>query len=81
MRKRVADLEEKVEDYRASNGLLEGAGAPLQAQQLTDLNTQLSAAMWRARRPARAANLEKLVNANGTADAAAGPRRKCCNRP
>ncbi len=35
LRKRVADSEEKVENYRATKGLLEGAGVLLQAQQLT----------------------------------------------
>ena len=47
LRKRVAEAEAKVEAFRAKNGLIGSAGAtgrPLNAQQLGELSTQLSAA-------------------------------------
>ncbi|WP_457104654.1 GumC family protein [Methylobacterium sp. P5_C11] len=47
LRKRVAEAEAKVEAFRAKNGLVGSAGAtgrPLNAQQLGELSSQLSAA-------------------------------------
>ncbi|SEG72251.1 GumC family protein [Bosea lathyri] len=45
LRKRVAEAEAKVEEYRSRNGLLVGANnATITSQQLGDLSTQLSAA-------------------------------------
>lgn len=45
LRKRVAEAEAKVEDFRSRNGLLVGANnTTITAQQLGDLSTQLSAA-------------------------------------
>ena len=47
LRKRVAEAEARVEAFRAKNGLVGSAGAtgrPLNAQQLGELSTQLSAA-------------------------------------
>jgi polysaccharide biosynthesis transport protein len=64
LRQRVADSEAKAEEYRAHTGLLEGNGVQLQSQQLTELNTQLSAARAaRSEADARAASLTRL---NGT---------------
>lgn len=45
LRKRLAEAEAKVEDFRSRNGLLVGANnTTINAQQLGDLSTQLSAA-------------------------------------
>ncbi len=66
LRNRVAESEEKAEEFRARSGLLEGNGVQLQAQQLSELNTQLSAARAaRAEAEARAASLERYAASNG----------------
>ncbi|MFJ5369971.1 GumC family protein, partial [Bosea sp. CER48] len=45
LRKRVAEAEAKVEDFRSKNGLFVGSNnTTITSQQLTDLSTQLSAA-------------------------------------
>ena len=45
LRKRVAEAEAKVEDFRSKNGLLVGSNnTTITSQQLTDLSSQLSAA-------------------------------------
>lgn len=45
LRKRVADAEAKVEDYRSKNGLFSGPNnTTISSQQLTDLSAQLSSA-------------------------------------
>lgn len=62
LRERVAESEAKVEEYRSQNGLLEGTGATLQTQQITELNSQLSAARAaKAEAEARAASLERAT--------------------
>ena len=65
LRPRVTDSEAKVEAFRARTGLIEGAGAQLQSQELTELNTQLTAARAarteaeaRARRGAKSGRIE-----------------------
>jgi uncharacterized protein involved in exopolysaccharide biosynthesis/Mrp family chromosome partitioning ATPase len=68
LRMRVAQSEAGVEEFRARTGLLEGAGTQLRTQELTELNTQLSAARAaRAEAQARVATLQRLV-ADGTPD-------------
>jgi len=65
LRKRVAESEAKAEEFRARTGLLEGNGVQLQAQQLSELNTQLSAARAaRSDAQARVATLERLTASN-----------------
>jgi polysaccharide biosynthesis transport protein len=72
LRSQVARSEAKVEDFRAKTGLLAGAGAELQSQQLTDLSTQLTAARAaRSEADARVANLERLVGSGQLDDDAA----------
>lgn len=74
LRQRVAESEAKVEEYRAQNGLLEGtAGAQLQSQELTEINTQLSAARAvRADAEARVATLERVFAGGNPATMAEG---------
>jgi uncharacterized protein involved in exopolysaccharide biosynthesis/Mrp family chromosome partitioning ATPase len=65
LRQRVAESEAKVEEYRAKNGLLEANGATLQAQQLSELNSQLSAARAaKAEAEARASVIERASNSD-----------------
>jgi uncharacterized protein involved in exopolysaccharide biosynthesis/Mrp family chromosome partitioning ATPase len=63
MRKRVADAEAKVEDYRSRTNLFVGANnTSLPSQQLTDLNSQIAAARGQqADLQARAKQLRELV--------------------
>jgi len=63
MRKRVADAEAKVEDYRSRSNLYVGANnTSLSSQQLTDLNSQIAAARGQqADLQARAKQLRDLV--------------------
>jgi capsular exopolysaccharide synthesis family protein len=68
LRPRVADAEAKAEAFRAKTGLLEGqSGAELQSQQLTELNTQLTAA--RAARSEAEAKVAALERASANPDA------------
>ena len=63
MRKRVADAEAKVEEYRSQSNLFAGANnTSLSSQQLSDLNAQISAARGQqADMQARANQLRELV--------------------
>ncbi len=66
LRQRVAESEAKVEAYRSRTGLLVGNGVQLQSQQLSEVNTQLSAARAaRAEAEARVATLRRLASAPG----------------
>jgi uncharacterized protein involved in exopolysaccharide biosynthesis/Mrp family chromosome partitioning ATPase len=64
MRKRVADAEAKVEEYRSRTNLFVGANnTSLPSQQLTDLNSQIAAARGQqADLQARARQLRDLVH-------------------
>jgi uncharacterized protein involved in exopolysaccharide biosynthesis len=63
MRKRVADAEAKVEEYRSQSNLFAGANnTSLSSQQLSDLNAQIAAARGQqADMQARANQLRELV--------------------
>jgi capsular exopolysaccharide synthesis family protein len=62
LRTRVSSSEARVEEFRAKSGLIEGTGSELQTQELTELNSQLSAARAaRAEAQARVASLQRLV--------------------
>ena len=72
LRDRLAESENKVEEYRSQNGLLQGNGSTLQSQQLSELNTQLSAARAaKAEAQARAEVLERAQSEGDDASAAA----------
>lgn len=66
LRQRVAESEAKTEEFRAGSGLLVGNnGVQVQAQQLSELSTQLGAARAaRAEAEARAAAMARLAGAN-----------------
>lgn len=68
LRKKVADAESKVEDYRAASNLYLGSNnTPLPTQQLTDLNAQIAAARaQKADLEARARHLRAQLKSGGT---------------
>lgn len=70
MRKKVADAEAKVEQYRAKSNLFVGSNnSSLPAQQLTDLNAQIAAARGRqADLQARASQLRALIKSGKLID-------------
>ena len=62
LRASVAEAEQRIQDYRRSTGLIEGP-EPIDAQQLSQLNTQLVLAQSeRAQAEARLRQVEGLVN-------------------
>lgn len=66
LRQRVAESEAKAEEFRSRTGLLVGNGVQLQAQQLSEVNTQLSAARAaRADAEARVATLRRIAMVEG----------------
>lgn len=67
LRKRVADAEGRVEQYRASTGLFVGQNnTSLDQQQLAEINTQITnARAQRSDAEARARQLRNLLNSNG----------------
>jgi uncharacterized protein involved in exopolysaccharide biosynthesis/Mrp family chromosome partitioning ATPase len=71
LRKRVAESEEAAERFRASNGLYEGSNnVPLNAQQLSELNSQLiQAAAQKSEAEARARLIKKMLADGGDIDA------------
>jgi uncharacterized protein involved in exopolysaccharide biosynthesis/Mrp family chromosome partitioning ATPase len=72
LRRRVAESEAKAEEYRARTGLLESNGVQLQSQQLTELNTQLTAARAaRSEADARVQMLQRLAASNIAEDGTA----------
>jgi len=68
MRKRVADAEAKVEDYRSKSNLYLGSNnTSLPTQQLTELNSQIAAARGqKADLEARAKQLRDLIRSGGS---------------
>ena len=66
-RKRVQQAENAVEAYKAANNMVMAAGTLVSDQELTDLNTQLSAAQ--SRTATLKAQVDQLRKQNGTADA------------
>ena len=70
MRKKVADAEAKVEQYRAKSNLFVGSNnSSLPAQQLSDLNAQIAAARGRqADLQARASQLRSLIKSGKLVD-------------
>jgi succinoglycan biosynthesis transport protein ExoP len=70
MRKKVADAEEKVEEYRAKTNLFVGPNnTSLPSQQLTEINSQIAAARGRkADLEARARQLRDLIRSGGSID-------------
>ena len=72
MRTKVADAEAKVEDYRSRANLFVGSNnSSLSGQQLTEINSQISAARGqKADLEARARQLRDLVNSGSPIDSA-----------
>lgn len=70
MRQRVADAEAKVEEYRAKSNLYAGSNnSSLPSQQLTELNSQISAARGqKADLEARARQLRELLRSGKPVD-------------
>jgi tyrosine-protein kinase Etk/Wzc len=70
MRKKVADAEEKVEQYRAKTNLFVGPNnTSLPSQQLTEINSQIAAARGRkADLEARARQLRNLIRSGASID-------------
>ncbi|MCZ8546607.1 exopolysaccharide transport family protein [Mesorhizobium qingshengii] len=66
-RKRVQQAENAVEAYKAANNMVMAAGTLVSDQELTDLNTQLSAAQ--SRTATLKAQVDQLRKQNGAADA------------
>jgi uncharacterized protein involved in exopolysaccharide biosynthesis/Mrp family chromosome partitioning ATPase len=71
LRKKVAEAESAVEQYRSSNGLYEGSNnVTLNAQQLSELNSQLILAKaQKSEAEARARGIKKMLDSNGDIDA------------
>lgn len=72
LRKRVADAEGRVEQYRASTGLFVGQNnTSLDQQQLAEINTQITnARAQRSDAEARARQLRTLLNSNSVLETA-----------
>ncbi len=72
MRKKVADAEAKVEQYRAKSNLFVGSNnTSLPAQQLSDINAQIAAARGQqADLQARASQLRTLIKSGQSIDSA-----------
>jgi succinoglycan biosynthesis transport protein ExoP len=70
MRKKVADAEDKVEQYRAKTNLFVGSNnTPLPTQQLTEINSQIAAARGQqADLQARAEQLRQLIRSGKPID-------------
>ena len=70
MRKKVADAEDKVEQYRANKNLFVGSNnTSLPSQQLTEINSQIAAARGQqADLQARAQQLRDLIRSGKTID-------------
>jgi uncharacterized protein involved in exopolysaccharide biosynthesis/Mrp family chromosome partitioning ATPase len=71
LRKKVAESESAVEQFRTSNGLYEGSNnVTLNAQQLSELNSQLILSKaQKSEAEARARGIKKMLDANGDIDA------------
>jgi uncharacterized protein involved in exopolysaccharide biosynthesis len=69
LRRKVADSEAAVEEFRSGAGLLQGASTTLGAQEISELNTQITVAeAARTEAQAKADSIRKLLAKKGSVD-------------
>jgi uncharacterized protein involved in exopolysaccharide biosynthesis len=69
LREKVAASEAAAEQFRAENGLLKGTAATLEAQELTELSTQLTLAQSaKLEAQAKADSIKEMLNKKGAVD-------------
>ncbi|MFT3986226.1 GumC family protein [Aestuariivirga sp.] len=72
LRKKLADSEQAVEEFRSKAGLIQGATTTLGAQEISELNTQITVAQTAsAEAQAKAQSIRDLMASKGSVDGSA----------
>jgi len=72
LRKKLADSEQAVEEFRSKAGLIQGATTTLGAQEISELNTQITVAQTAsAEAQAKAQSIRDLLASKGSVDGSA----------